>query len=321
MFTDPPRLAEGVEAVYINYSKIGIHFERSNKTHGWIWVNKGGSLNLTSLVDIAQTIASLEIDSNVYVNIVRFNITGAVVTYNDKNYTAYVHTENLTVPIIGGLEVVEGSNALLLDIQPTVFNMGTEDEPFFVLSAVAKAYPVPREEVRDEMPVPGFKLMLKDRLWWHRLRQMHASSIEISSATLSSDSLKITVQNKGEGDVMLRLVIVAPLYTLQTSKDRGYIPKIFVGAAIFLIKEDGTLQPLQLTYKQNMGEEVKSQLLIGRGYKLMQGSTAHFEYIGKISFEYGIRLRGMPTPTTSGNKYLVAVIGDGVADSIVVEAK
>lgn len=318
LFTDPPRLAEGVTAVYINYSKIGIHFTKSNITHGWIWFGQEGTnLNLTALDGIAQVIDSIGIESGLYINLIRFNITGAKVTYNKNNYTAFVRTGNLTITIIGGIEVTEGSNALLVDIQPTVFNMGTEDEPFFVLTAVAKGYPVPEEgieEMRDGIHIPGYRFTLRNRMWWQRLREMHASDIEITSAELSSEMLKVNVKNVGEGDVMLRLVIVLPLRTSFDGKI--YFPQGFEGAAIFLIKEDGKLQPLQLRYRQNMGEDVKSMLMAGRGYKLVQDSSVELKYEGKLVFEYGIRSMA-PSPTISG-KYLIAVIGDGVSDSLVV---
>ncbi|MBC7090337.1 MAG: DUF4382 domain-containing protein [Nitrososphaeria archaeon] len=325
LLTDPPRLAEGVTAVYINYSKIGIHYNRPNVGEGWIWTEFGGvNLNLTALDGIAQVLDSIEIENGTYINLIRFNITGAKVEYNGINYTAFVRTGNLTVTIIGGLEITEGSNGIIVDIQPTVFNMGTADEPYFILTAVSKGYPVPEEgleELRDHMHVPGFKFMLRDRFWWQRLRQMHASSIEIESANISHDKLSVKVKNTGEGDVMLRLVVVAPINMLPPVREGGYIPQIFVGAAIFLVKEDGTLQPLQLRYKQNMGEDAKSMFMVSRGYKLTQNSSVELKYEGKLVFEYGLRLRDMPSPVLLGNKYLVAVIGDGVADSIIVEAK
>lgn len=320
LFTDPPKLAEGVTEVYINYSKIGIHYSKPNVGQGWVWTrSEGVNLNLTSLDGVAQAIESIEIESGSSINLIRFNVTGAIVEYNGKNYTAFVRTGNLTITIIGGVEITEGVNALLIDIEPTVFNMGTKDEPFFVLTAVAKGYPVPQEEIeeiRDKIHVPGFKFEIRNRMWWQRLRQMHASSIEITSAKVLSNLLDVNVKNTGEGDVMLRLVIVFPLYTRMDG--RGYFPAFFEGAAVFLIKSDGTLQPLQLRYKQNMGEDVKSMLMINRGYKLEQGKSVELKYEGEITYEYGLRLKGTVTPIPV-KEYLVAVIGDGVADTYIVK--
>ncbi|MEM0054039.1 MAG: hypothetical protein QXL89_07620, partial [Nitrososphaeria archaeon] len=88
--------------------------------------------------------------------------------------------------------------------------------------------------------------------------------------------------------------------------------------AVFLIKQDGTLQPLQLRYKQNMGEDVKSMLMVSRGYKLEQGKSVELKYEGELTFEYGLRLKGTITPIPV-SEYLVAVIGDGVADTYIVK--
>ncbi|MCX8188589.1 MAG: DUF4382 domain-containing protein [Nitrososphaeria archaeon] len=319
LFTDPPKLAEGVTAVYINYSKIGVHYSKPNVGQGWVWTrSEGTNLNLTALDGVAQAIESIEIETGASINLIRFNITGAKVEYNDRNYTAFVRTGNLTIVIIGGLQVNDGVNALLVDIEPTVFNMGTKDEPLFVLTAVAKGYPVPQEgleEIRDKIHMPGFKFVLKNRMWWQRLRQMHASSIEITSAEVSSKLLKVNVKNTGGSDVMLRLVIVFPVYARTDAKK--YLPSYFEGAAVFLIKSDRTLEPLKLRYKQNMGEDVKSMLMISRGYKLEQGKSVELKYEDELIFEYGLRLRSTTTPTVS--EYLVTVIGDGVADTYTVK--
>ncbi len=321
LFTDPPRLAEGVKAVYINYSKIGIHYSRPNVGQGWVWTkSEGVNLNLTALDGIAQAIDSIEVEIGTYINLIRFNITGAKVEYKGHNYTAFVRTGNLTITIIGGVNITEGVNALLVDVEPTVFNMGTSDEPFFVLTAVAKGYPVPQEEIeeiRDNIHVPGFKFVIRNRMWWQRLRQGHAFSIEITSAEISSKLLEVNVKNTGKGDVMLRLVIVFPLYTRMGEK--SYFPPYFEGAAVFLIRQDGTLQPLQLRYKQNMGEDVKSMLMISRGYNLAEGKSIELRYEGEIVFEYGLRLRTTTFPPIPVSEYLVTVIGDGVADTYIVK--
>ncbi|MGQ9782050.1 MAG: DUF4382 domain-containing protein [Nitrososphaeria archaeon] len=209
LLTDPPTLPEGVTAVYITYNSIAVHAAESNETHGWIKIADEETVNLMSLIDVSQTISSVKMESGKY-NMIRFNITSAKITYDGKDYSAIVRTGNLTVPIIPPIEVKDYEpSATIIDIHPTVFNVGSKLEPEFVISAVAKACPVPENEEQPEMHRVGFRMSLGDKEWWRRLREQFASKIEITSASLSRSSLAVTVKNTGNVNLRLKLVIIS----------------------------------------------------------------------------------------------------------------
>jgi hypothetical protein len=306
LLTDPPYLPEGVTNLYITYSNFAVHATSSDEIHGWVPIDAHGTIDLLSLVNVSQTISSVKIKSGDY-NLIRFNISSASVTYNGKNYTAFVNTDMLTVSIIGGIVVEDSrSSAIIIDISPMVFNIGDESNPDFVINAVAKAFPVPRSEEREEMHKIGFRMGLEGKAWWMQLQQSFITRINITSATLSDNSLIVNVKNIGNESVKLRLVIVSTTFL---NKGKHHILPFFFGAAVFLVKPDGSLQlvlPAQHKAKAIFKET---------GYLLVAGSSVTLTYNGLITF--GLPERSMLIPNA---RYLVTVIGDGALASTVVVA-
>ncbi len=201
--TDPPRVPIGVTGVYVSYSDIMVHVAQANGTRGWLEVPSQGTINLTSLTNVAQTISNATIETGIY-NAVRFNITSALATYNGKNYTAFVRTAMLTVPIVGGIEVNSSKTAVtLVDLQPTVINIGSKSTPEFIISAVATAYTVPPTAYR--VPPVGRRINLANVEWWNRLMEKIPRQIQIKSASLSQNSISVVVNNTGFENLTLQL--------------------------------------------------------------------------------------------------------------------
>ena len=310
--TDPPILPDGVTAVYINYSNIAIHVALANETHGWVEVNSEGTLNLTDLIDISQTISSVKIESGKY-NLLRFNITSAIVTYEGKNYTAFVRTGQLKMPIIGGIEVTDSKpTTTIIDIQPTVFNIGSKSNPEFIISAVAKAYPVPENEEKPEMHRIGYRMGLVNKEWWNKLKGNFPRQIEVTSASLSQKSLEVAVKNTGSENVKLKLVIVSQLLAIPQGEDKPVTTPIFTGATVFVIGEDGSLKPIILVLEKASAEEHAQTIFESKGYDLNVGSTVKLAYNEEIVFGFGLRVGEEPYHIISGAKYSITIVGDGV---------
>src|SRR5487761_1483929 len=106
MLTDPPTVPTGVTALYINYNNVQVHISNAGNNSGWTTLSGSGQLNLMSMIDVSQTIATSNINSGTF-NAIRFNITSAAVTYNGQNYSAdLVYQEHvLTIPVAGGIQV------------------------------------------------------------------------------------------------------------------------------------------------------------------------------------------------------------------------
>lgn len=122
---DPPHVPADVVDVYINYSDIEVHISNAGNDSGWYNVTSSGSLNLTNIVNASTILGSVALPNGTY-NIVRFNVTSAVVTVNSSsgvltNHTANVPSGKVQSVITGGVNVRPNTtSALLVDISPTV---------------------------------------------------------------------------------------------------------------------------------------------------------------------------------------------------------
>ena len=117
---DPPNVPPEVSAVYINYSSIQVHVANAGNQSGWYNVTSSGTANLTSLIANAKLLGKATLPSGTY-NIVRFNVTSALVTVGGVNYTAMVPSGKVQAVLSGGVNVQSGqTSTLLINISPKV---------------------------------------------------------------------------------------------------------------------------------------------------------------------------------------------------------
>ena len=122
---DPPHVPAEVVGVYINYSSIQVHVASVGNESGWHNVTSSGTINLMTIVNNSKVLGSASLPAGTY-NIVRFNITSALVTVKNSagglsNYTVSVPNGKVQAVIGGGASVqANGFTKLLVDISPKV---------------------------------------------------------------------------------------------------------------------------------------------------------------------------------------------------------
>jgi hypothetical protein len=128
---DPPNVPGNVVDVYVNYSSIQVHVANAGNQSGWYNVTSSGTINLMKIVSSSKLLGSASLPNGTY-NIVRFNITSAIVTVNStsgvlSNSTAKVPSGMVQSVITGGVNVKANSvSALLVDISPRVTYGGNQ---------------------------------------------------------------------------------------------------------------------------------------------------------------------------------------------------
>ncbi|TLY12544.1 MAG: DUF4382 domain-containing protein [Thaumarchaeota archaeon] len=327
LLTDPPHVPLGVTKVYIAYSNLAVHVSEAGNQSGWTLLKSDGSIELLGTVNVSQTISSVKIAAGEY-NLLRFNISSAQVTYNGKNYTAFVPRSALIVPIVGGIEVnASKPSATIINIQPTVYNIGSASNPEFMIRHWAKAFPVPSSQVTEEEEHEGHRLSLIGKAWWTDVLERYTSNALITSATLTPTSLSLTVKDTGSQSTKLRLVVVSPLATPLIGAEHDRPPAVLFGSAIFIVLPNATLLPIQkyvlAAHQQGVGAEDVVTALASGGYNLTAGASATLSYKGTITLGFNLHivqpLQGGQS-IVPGQQYLVSVLGDEALASQVVVA-
>ncbi len=293
LLTDPPSVPTGVTAVYITYSDLAVHAAGFGES-GWVSIPGQGTIDTLGLVNLSRTISSAQIPSLTY-NLVRFNISHASIEFMGKNYSVTVHSERLTVAFEGGLKVNSSTvAAALVDVSPTVLNIGNESAPSFTMAAGAHALQVPSDEVGDSMKTVGNETSLEGRGWFQSFRSSHSDNLTVSGLALSLNSLTFTATNPGPESMAIRMVVVTP----DTPRERTGAALGSVGNSfVFAVQPDGSLKLLN-----GSANEVGS-LFEGPGYTLAGGASFRFSFAGAIAS------LGGGHAVTSGNGYTVIVMG------------
>lgn len=326
LLTDPPNAPAGVTKVYVTYSNLQVHVSEAGNQSGWTQVKQQGTIELMGTVNISQTISSAKVPSGDY-NLIRFNISSAQVTFNGKNYTGFVPSAELTVPIIHGIEVnASKPSATIINITPTVVNIGSDSTPEFIVRPVATAYPVPSSGVTSDIENDGFRLNLNAQVWWKHIQQQYTANLQLSSATLTTNSFSITALNTGNSSTTLRLVTISPLAGVLVG-DHGKMhnfPTIF-GSAVYVVLPNGTILPVQNIFPTPMMEGEShgtvANAFFGQGGLVLAAGASHtLDYSGSIQLGFSLHIISVGT-VVPGQQYLITVLGDQSVASIVVVAK
>ena len=293
MLTDPPSVPDGVTAVYISYSGIAVHAEGFGDG-SWVAVSGAGTVDTLKLINLSQTISSAVIPSLTY-DVIRLNITGASVEFMGKNYSAQVNSGAVTVPLLGGLKVNSSTPAAaLIDIQPTVLNLGTQIGPDFNMAAGARALQVPSWEVGNSLKDVGSTFNLQGNGWFNSFTSHHSDTLNSNQPTLTADSLSFSETNGGDDPLVVRMVMVTP--AIHGGGSFGPLDSVASGI-VFSVSSDGTLALLSGSPNQ------VGSLFGDRGYTLAPGATFQFTYSGTLTSLLG------GSGITEGASYYVTVIG------------
>jgi hypothetical protein len=324
LLTDPPNVPAGVTKVYVDYEDLAVHAWGGGSAGGWLTIKAAGSIELLGTVNISQTISSVKVNVGSY-DMIRFNITGAEVTYYGKNYTAFIQTTSLTIPIVGGIDVSPSIPcATIIDISPTVINAGTQSSPQFIITSVADAYPVPSAVVVSVQA--GSMMNLTGLSWWQTIAQQSTAHLKIGAASLNSTYLNLKVLNTGGNATMLHLVTLTPVVNATTTASQGVLPTALGQSAIFIVLSNGTLVQVQIFMTAQMSSTsasaISASLFSKLGLELPPGATA------SITHPRGVILLGfmgmaVETPVggiLKGHQYLVTVIGTQASASLLVTA-
>ena len=342
LLTDPPTVPQGVTAVYVTYSDVAVHVSGAGNQSGWTTVNGQGTIDLMQLVNVSTTIATVKVTSGVY-NALRFNVTSSEVTYSGKNYTAFVPRAELTVVIPGGIQVnATESSAALIDMSPTVVNIGSQSDPEFIVNTQASVFRVPGSVYNSKMDNRGYTMSLNSTVWWRNSLETYTSAIQVTNVTLTSGALSVTVKNTGNQSVNLTTATVTPVGNICASPAGGpqasfgggrdhrqnSPPQCLSGSAYFEVLPNGTLEQiadwsLAGSTPQFMLGSSSQAVFTNSGYQLGAGKSVTLTFTGTVSLGFSLRqtLQSQSASgVVSGDQYDITIIGQQALAAYVVVA-
>ncbi len=211
MLTDPPSVPAGTTILDLTYSNVSLHVTYPNGTSEWLPVNAAGTVNLFSLVNMSQTIASTTIPTGSAVDKIQFTIddVDAVIYGVMYNVTAL---SNTLVVSVKNSRVNQTLSGVLIDFNPTLVQIQATDANgtlvyYYVLVPSATATII-GDLSREQINV-GTIVQLGEN---NKAKLVHvvegfSKNVTISSASLSVNgnvtTLSLTLKN--EGDVAFRV--------------------------------------------------------------------------------------------------------------------
>jgi len=211
MLTDPPNVPAGTTVLNLTYTDISLHVTYPNGTALWLPVNASGTVNLFSLVNMSQTIASTTVPSSSLVDKIQFTIADVDAVVNGAMYNVTALSDTLVVSVANS-QVNQTLSGVLVDFNPTLVQIQATDANgtlvyYYVLVPSATAMII-SDLSREQIKV-GTIVELGQN---HRAKLVHvveefSNKVTIISASLSVNgnvtTLSVTIKN--EGNVAFRV--------------------------------------------------------------------------------------------------------------------
>jgi Domain of unknown function (DUF4382) len=301
LLTDPPTVPNGTRAVYVTYNYLAVHVAEDGNNSGWHILNARGTIDLMSIINVSQTIASANIQSGVFDKLA-FNITSATVTFLGSNYSAYlVYKEHtLFVSVVGGITVTNGQiSAAVIDLTPTVLLLGDPSSPTFAFIPAARGYTVPAQSIpQTQLQLIGQTGSINNQSWY----QYDQPRFEITNVTLTPTLLTITVANTGNVPLEFTLAAVTPLAYLAEGV-APTLPSVASVSEFFVVYPNTSLVPLTSGDHNSITDTISDG-----GYSLPAHASVTFKYTGTITIGIVQGVTSQPVhPIIPDVRYVISI--------------
>jgi hypothetical protein len=203
MLTDPPTVPAGTTVLNLTYSNVTLHVV-NGQTSSWLAVSASGTVDLFSLVDMSQTIASASIPIGSIVDKIAFTIVSVDAKVNGTVYPVTA-LSNMLVISIANSKVNESLSGVLVDFNPTLVMIQAANTTgtvyYFVLVPSATATIVTSLSRAQITVGKILALDQNDKEKLVRVVETFKQDLKIANASLSVygnvTSLSVTLKNEG----------------------------------------------------------------------------------------------------------------------------
>jgi hypothetical protein len=327
MLTDPPTVPAGTTILDLTYSNVSLHVTYPNGTADWLSVNASGTVNLFTLINMSQTIASTTIPTGSAVDKIQFTIVDVDAVVHGVMYNVTTLSDTLVVSVKNS-RVNETLSGVLIDFNPTLVQIQATDVNgtlvyYYVLVPSATAIII-GDLSKDQIKVGTIvEIGENNRAKIVHVVEEFSNNVTIANATLSVNgnvtTLSVTLKN--EGNVSFRvfgLTLHGEFNATRTwSKTHGddmdeeIIEKIHPETIPFKVN-GSSLVPLFGDQDHEHDDEHKDKEL--SSLTLLAGETVTLNFSDVIALQPEKNFMKHPaivvTPIVGGN-YTVRLMGEG----------
>ncbi len=211
LLTDPPTVPAGTTQLNLTYTDVSLHVIYPNGTDKWVSVGASGTVNLFSLVNMTQTLATITIPVNSTVDKVKFTIENVTAVINKQTYNVTSLSDTFVVKILNG-KVNQTLLGVLIDFNPTLVQiqaLGENDTTVYYYVLVPSAKAIIIHELTAAHLKVGTIIQIgeNNRVRLVRVTEDFSRNLTIVSASLTVNgnitSLSVTLKN--EGDITFRV--------------------------------------------------------------------------------------------------------------------
>lgn len=325
LLTDPPTVPAGTTQLNLTYTDVLLHVIYPNGTDEWLPVGAEGTVNLFSLVNMTQTLATITIPLNSTVDKVQFTIADVTAVVNEQTYNVTSLSDTFVVKVVNGA-VNKTLSGVLIDFNPTLVQIQASDENdtlvyYYVLVPSANAIIV--TDITSAHVKVGTIIAIgeNNRVRLIRVKEDFSKNMTIVSATLtvSGNATGLSVTLKNEGDVAFRIFGLTLHGEFNTTQNWGLKPfgrgwrenyRVRIHPETIPFKLNGTtLVPLYGTFwKPHEFGKPFSSLTIN------PGETVTLNFNDTIALYTGWRQDQNPRFTITpivDNDYTIRLMGEG----------
>jgi hypothetical protein len=131
--TDPAEVPANTTSLYISYSSFKILYFTANASAHFANVSSSGSINLLSLVNTSQVLASANLPVNSLIKSIEFAVVSANITINGTVYPVNVPSSMITANVPANFNKINSSSSLILDFTPAVITVYTANSTKYEL--------------------------------------------------------------------------------------------------------------------------------------------------------------------------------------------
>ena len=328
MLTDPPTVPAGTTILDLTYSNVSLHVTYPNGTALWLPVNASGTVNLFSLVNMSQTIASTTIPSGSAVDKIQFTIADVDAVVNGVMYNVTTLSNTLVVSVKNS-QVNQTLSGVLIDFNPTLVQIQATDANgtlvyYYVLVPSATATII--GDLSKEQIKVGTIVELGEN---NRAKLVHvveefSKNVTIVSASLSVNgnvtTLSVTIRNDGNFTFrVFGLTLHGEFNATRTWKkekdgetDEEIVERIHPDTIPFKVN-GSSLIPLFGDQKDHAHDDEHENMELS-SLTLEPGQNATLSFSGVIALQPERDIMKHPamvvTPIVGGN-YTIRLMGEG----------